>query len=174
MVWLLTALRPTDNLLIMHIAIIGNGISGITAARFIRKLSDHKITVISAETDYFFSRTAIMYAYMGHMRKEDLKPFPYQFLIRVQCWSLCFKFWDHSHKAELSLSLWWSNRNQAQQVWASALRIIPWSSFNWHGSHSLLGSWAQKIVQTQVTPRIMSEPFDVAEPLQHSRSGGQP
>ena len=59
----------------MHIAIIGNGISGITAARFIRKLSDHKITVISAETDYFFSRTAIMYAYMGHMRKEDLKPY---------------------------------------------------------------------------------------------------
>jgi len=36
----------------MHIAIIGNGISGITAARFIRKLSDHKITVISAETDH--------------------------------------------------------------------------------------------------------------------------
>ncbi|MEM1123046.1 MAG: FAD/NAD(P)-binding oxidoreductase [Bacteroidota bacterium] len=59
----------------MHVAIIGNGISGITAARFIRKLSDHKITVISAETDYFFSRTAIMYAYMGHMRKEDLKPY---------------------------------------------------------------------------------------------------
>ncbi|MEM6319799.1 MAG: FAD/NAD(P)-binding oxidoreductase [Bacteroidota bacterium] len=59
----------------MHIAIIGNGISGITAARFIRKLSDHQITVISAETDYFFSRTAIMYAYMGHMRTEDLKPY---------------------------------------------------------------------------------------------------
>lgn len=59
----------------MHIAIIGNGISGITAARYIRKLSDHKITVISSETDYFFSRTAIMYVYMGHMRKEDIKPY---------------------------------------------------------------------------------------------------
>lgn len=59
----------------MHIAIIGNGISGITAARFIRKLSDHKITVISAETDYFFSRTALMYIYMGHMRYEDTKPY---------------------------------------------------------------------------------------------------
>ncbi len=59
----------------MHIAIIGNGISGITAARFIRKLSDHKITVISAETDYFFSRTALMYIYMGHMRKEDTQPY---------------------------------------------------------------------------------------------------
>ena len=59
----------------MHIAIIGNGISGITAARFIRKLSDYSITVISAETDHFFSRTALMYIYMGHMRYEDTKPY---------------------------------------------------------------------------------------------------
>ncbi|MEM6967687.1 MAG: FAD/NAD(P)-binding oxidoreductase, partial [Bacteroidota bacterium] len=59
----------------MHVAIIGNGISGITAARFIRKLSDHKITVISSETDHFFSRTALMYIYMGHMRFEDTKPY---------------------------------------------------------------------------------------------------
>lgn len=59
----------------MHIAIIGNGISGITAARFIRKLSDHRITVISAETDYFFSRTALMYIYMGHMRFVDTQPY---------------------------------------------------------------------------------------------------
>ena len=59
----------------MHVAIIGNGISGITAARFLRKLSDHKITVISAETDHFFSRTALMYVYMGHMRYEDIKPY---------------------------------------------------------------------------------------------------
>jgi len=59
----------------MHIAIIGNGISGITAARFIRKLSDHSITIISDESDYFFSRTALMYVFMGHMRKEDIKPY---------------------------------------------------------------------------------------------------
>jgi len=59
----------------MHIAIIGNGISGITAARFIRKLSDHQITVISAESQYFFSRTALMYIYMGHMREVDTQPY---------------------------------------------------------------------------------------------------
>ncbi|MBT8195923.1 MAG: NAD(P)/FAD-dependent oxidoreductase [Bacteroidia bacterium] len=58
-----------------HIVIIGNGISGITAARNIRKLSDNKITVISAETDHFFSRTALMYIYMGHMRYKDTKPY---------------------------------------------------------------------------------------------------
>ncbi|MDX1666364.1 MAG: FAD/NAD(P)-binding oxidoreductase, partial [Saprospiraceae bacterium] len=59
----------------MHIAIIGNGVAGITAARFIRKLSDHDITVISSETDYFFSRTALMYIYMGHMRFRDTQPY---------------------------------------------------------------------------------------------------
>lgn len=59
----------------MHIVILGNGIAGITAARNIRKLSDHQITVISAESDYFFSRTALMYIYMGHMRLEDTQPY---------------------------------------------------------------------------------------------------
>jgi len=58
-----------------HVIIIGNGISGITAARNIRKLSDKKITVISSETTHFFSRTAIMYIYMGHMKYEHTKPY---------------------------------------------------------------------------------------------------
>jgi len=58
-----------------HIVIIGNGISGVTAARHIRKLSDKKITIVSAETDYFFSRTALMYVYMGHMKFEHTQPY---------------------------------------------------------------------------------------------------
>ncbi|WP_375238503.1 NAD(P)/FAD-dependent oxidoreductase [Aurantibacter sp.] len=58
-----------------HIVIIGNGIAGITAARHIRKNSDKKITIISAETEYFFSRTALMYVYMGHMKFEHTQPY---------------------------------------------------------------------------------------------------
>ncbi len=58
-----------------HIAIIGNGISGVTAARHIRKNSNKHITIISAETDYFFSRTALMYVYMGHMKFEHTQPY---------------------------------------------------------------------------------------------------
>lgn len=58
-----------------HVVIIGNGISGVTAARHIRKLSDKKITIVSAESDYFFSRTALMYIYMGHMTFENTKPY---------------------------------------------------------------------------------------------------
>ena len=58
-----------------HIVIIGNGISGVTAARHIRKLSDKRITIISSETAHFFSRTALMYIYMGHMKFEHTKPY---------------------------------------------------------------------------------------------------
>ncbi|MFL0101124.1 NAD(P)/FAD-dependent oxidoreductase [Tenacibaculum maritimum] len=58
-----------------HIVIIGNGISGVTAARHIRKLSDKQITIVSAETDYFFSRTALMYIYMGHLKFEHTQPY---------------------------------------------------------------------------------------------------
>lgn len=58
-----------------HVVIIGNGIAGITAARHIRRISDKKITVISSENKYFFSRTALMYVYMGHMKWEHLEPY---------------------------------------------------------------------------------------------------
>jgi len=50
-------------------------VSGITAARHIRKRSNHRITVISSETDHFFSRTSLMYIYMGHMKFEHTKPY---------------------------------------------------------------------------------------------------
>lgn len=62
-----------------HIVIIGNGISGITAARHIRKLSRNKITVISSESEFFFSRTALMYVYMGHMKFEHTQPYENNF-----------------------------------------------------------------------------------------------
>lgn len=62
-----------------HTIIIGNGISGVTAARHIRKKSTQKITIISAESPYFFSRTALMYVYMGHIRFQDTQPYENSF-----------------------------------------------------------------------------------------------
>ena len=59
----------------MNIVIIGNGITGITAARHIRKRSNYRITVISSESEYFFSRTALMYVYMGHEKFENIQPY---------------------------------------------------------------------------------------------------
>lgn len=67
----------------MEIIIIGNGITGITCARHIRKKnSEAAITVISSETDHFFSRTALMYIYMGHMKYEHIKPYEDSFWIK--------------------------------------------------------------------------------------------
>jgi len=58
------------------IVIIGNGISGITCARNIRKNDEQAdILVISGETKYFYSRTALMYIYMGHMKFEHTQPY---------------------------------------------------------------------------------------------------
>ncbi|MDG1277672.1 MAG: FAD-dependent oxidoreductase [Algoriphagus sp.] len=59
-----------------HVVIIGNGISGVTCARNLRKLDENvRITLISGESKYFFSRTALMYIYMGHMKFEHTQPY---------------------------------------------------------------------------------------------------
>ena len=57
------------------IIIIGNGIAGTTLARQLRKRSQKPIVIISKESDFFFSRTALMYVYMGHLTWEQIEPF---------------------------------------------------------------------------------------------------
>jgi NADPH-dependent 2,4-dienoyl-CoA reductase/sulfur reductase-like enzyme len=60
----------------MHVAIIGNGIAGITTARELRKRRpEARITVVSGESDHHYSRPALMYVFMGHMRYEHTKPY---------------------------------------------------------------------------------------------------
>ena len=59
-----------------RVVIIGNGIAGITCARHLRKRdSSAHITIISGESEHFFSRTALMYIYMGHMTYGHTKPY---------------------------------------------------------------------------------------------------
>jgi len=59
----------------LHVAIIGNGITGATAALELRKLdADCRITMISGESRYHYSRPALMYIFMGHMSYQDTKP----------------------------------------------------------------------------------------------------
>lgn len=60
-----------------HIVIIGNGIAGTTIARYIRKKekAKFKISLISDETNHFYSRPALMYLYMGHMKLKNIKPY---------------------------------------------------------------------------------------------------
>ncbi|MDE3136244.1 MAG: NAD(P)/FAD-dependent oxidoreductase [Acidobacteriota bacterium] len=59
----------------MRYVIIGNGVAGTTAALTLRaREPEAEITMISGESDYFFSRTALMYAYMDRMTLRDLEP----------------------------------------------------------------------------------------------------
>jgi NAD(P)H-nitrite reductase large subunit len=87
-----------------HIVIIGNGISGVTAARHIRKLSDKRITIISAESDFFFSRTALMYVYMGHMKFEHTQPYENWFWKKNRI-ELVNAFVERIHHQEKTLQL---------------------------------------------------------------------
>jgi NADPH-dependent 2,4-dienoyl-CoA reductase/sulfur reductase-like enzyme len=60
----------------MEVIIIGNGVTGISAAVTIRKLNPTcTITIISSESKHFYSRTALMYLYMGHMQYTHIKPY---------------------------------------------------------------------------------------------------
>ena len=62
-----------------HVVIIGNGVAGVTAAKNLRKLSTSTITIISSESKYFFSRTALMYVFMGHMKFNHIEPYESNF-----------------------------------------------------------------------------------------------
>ncbi|MDB5233695.1 MAG: hypothetical protein JWR44_688 [Hymenobacter sp.] len=60
----------------MHLVIIGNGITGITCALAVRRLRpEAQITLVSNESAHHYSRTALMYVYMGHLRPQDIKPY---------------------------------------------------------------------------------------------------
>jgi len=61
----------------LHVVVLGNGITGVTAARELRKRQpDWRITIVSGESRYHYSRPALMYVFMGHMRYQDTKPYP--------------------------------------------------------------------------------------------------
>ena len=60
----------------MHVVILGNGVTGVSAALKLRALRpDWRITIVSGESTYHYSRPALMYIFMGHMRYEETKPF---------------------------------------------------------------------------------------------------
>jgi NAD(P)H-nitrite reductase large subunit len=61
------------------IVIIGNGISGATAAIELRKHSAHPILLISEEAPLFFSRPALMYVHLGQLRPQDIEVYPVSF-----------------------------------------------------------------------------------------------
>ncbi len=116
-----------------HIVIIGNGIAGITAARNIRKQSDNRITVISAETQHFYSRTALMYVFMGHMKFEHTKPYE-DFFWKKNKIDLVFDFVEKVETEIKNLHL-----KSGNKITYDTLIIASGSksnSFNWPGQNS--------------------------------------
>ena len=68
----------------MHYIIIGNGIAGISAANELRQRDQaSKITIISRESEHFFARTALMYAYCGQLSLRDLEPYERDYYKRM-------------------------------------------------------------------------------------------
>ena len=125
------------------VIIIGNGISGITAARHIRKKSDKRIIVISAETDHFFSRTALMYVYMGHMEYEHIKPY--------EDW-----FWS-KNRIELMRGFVTQVKPESKEIVVDNVRTLPYdqliiatgskpNKFGWPGQdlHGVQGLYSKQ------------------------------
>ncbi len=115
------------------IIIIGNGISGVTAARHIRKHSNESITIISAESKYFFSRTALMYVYMGHMRFEHTQPYEPHFWKKNRI-ELLQDYVEHVDTSEKKVSL-----KSGNEIRYSKLIIATGSKpnkFGWPGQDS--------------------------------------
>ena len=64
----------------MHAVIVGNGIAGVTAARHVRKASaEARITMVSDEALEPYSRTALMYVYMGALTQRHTWLYPERF-----------------------------------------------------------------------------------------------
>jgi NADPH-dependent 2,4-dienoyl-CoA reductase/sulfur reductase-like enzyme len=56
--------------------IVGNGVAGATAALTLREREPRaEICIVSGETDFFFSRTALMYAFMDQLPRKSLEPY---------------------------------------------------------------------------------------------------
>ena len=59
----------------MHVVIVGNGVAGIEAAITVRNREPKwNITIVSEESDHFFSRTALMWVICGQLSHQCIEP----------------------------------------------------------------------------------------------------
>jgi NADPH-dependent 2,4-dienoyl-CoA reductase/sulfur reductase-like enzyme len=68
----------------LHVVIVGNGVAGMEAALAIRgREAEWAITIVSEESDHFFSRTALMYVLAGQMSYRDIEPLERDVYVRL-------------------------------------------------------------------------------------------
>ena len=58
-----------------EVYIIGNGVAGSTLALNLSSSDNYRVHLISDESDFFYSRTALMYLYMGHLTPKQTEPY---------------------------------------------------------------------------------------------------
>jgi NADPH-dependent 2,4-dienoyl-CoA reductase/sulfur reductase-like enzyme len=59
----------------MRVVIIGNGVAGMEAALSVRaRQPKWNVTIVSEESDHYFSRTALMWVFCGQMNQRDIEP----------------------------------------------------------------------------------------------------
>lgn len=110
--------------------IVGNGISGVTVARHTRKRSTRPIVIVSEEHPYFFSRTALMYVYMGHMPFEHTQPYENEFWEKNDLQLLHDRVVDFDPQLQKLYLKSGAQLKYGDLVWA--LGSIP-NSFGWPG-----------------------------------------
>jgi len=133
-----------------NILIIGNGITGITAARHIRKMSSNNILVISSESEYFFSRTALMYVYMGHEKFENIKPYEDGFWKKSNI-KLVFDHVTHINTVQKQVNLSSGNvLNYDKLIIASGSRPnrFGWKGQDLHGVQGLYSLQDLKLLES--------------------------
>jgi NADPH-dependent 2,4-dienoyl-CoA reductase/sulfur reductase-like enzyme len=90
----------------LEIVIVGNGVAGIEAAMTVRAREPGvRITLISEESDHFFSRTALMYVLAGQMSYRDIEPLErdaYQRLDLVRIRARAVRLEPDSHEVVLA------------------------------------------------------------------------
>jgi len=68
----------------LHIVIIGNGVAGMEAALAIRRREPAaELTIVSEESDHFFSRTALMWVCSGQLNHRDIEPLERDVYLRL-------------------------------------------------------------------------------------------
>lgn len=68
----------------MHFVIIGNGVAGMEAALAIRQREPAaELTIVSEESDHFFSRTALMWVCTGQLNHRDIEPLERDVYLRL-------------------------------------------------------------------------------------------
>lgn len=69
----------------MEYVIIGNGVAGMNAANQIRRRhGDARVTIVSYESDHFFSRTALMYVFSGQLSERCVEPYDRDYYDRMR------------------------------------------------------------------------------------------